>query len=211
MWVRGELDLVIVSIAARGEITLKTDGSRTDLHGKFCGEVDCFFFSISGCVEINVSATLGSLPDPPSPVVGVDLVARQGHVSAKAVTGGGAAPAAWIDAIPVIHFVHTVENGVSGGQFAVGQPMPGPVWSGSRDVKHAYRITAVRLEPTTGPPLDPTDRNPVRLRLVVARGALDHQAALAVGGRDRGTRTGAALLGAVDRPAAADRARRVAR
>ena len=93
VWVRGELDLVIVSIAARGEITLKTDGNRTDLHGKFCGEVDCFFFSISGCVEINVSATLGSLPDPPSPVVGVDLVARQGHVSAKAVTGGGAAPA----------------------------------------------------------------------------------------------------------------------
>lgn len=155
VWVRGELDLVVVSVAARGEITLKTDGSRTDLHGKFCGEVDCFFFSISGCVEINVSATLGSLPDPPSPVVGVDLVARQGHVSAKAVTGGGAAPAAWIDAIPVVHFVHTVENGVSGGQFAVGQPMPGPVWSGSRDVKHAYRITAVRLEPTTGPPLDP--------------------------------------------------------
>jgi len=155
VWVRGELDLVILSITARGEITLKTDGNRTDLHGKFCGEVDCFFFSISGCVEINVSATLGSIPDPPSPVVGVDLVARRGHVSAKAVTGGGAAPAAWIDSIPVIHFVHTVENGVSGGLFTIGQPMPGPVWSGSRDVKHAFRITGVRLEPTSGPPLTP--------------------------------------------------------
>ncbi len=154
VWVRGELDLVVVSVAARGEITLRTDGNRTDLHGEFCGEVDCFFFSISGCVEINISATLGSVPPPPSPVAGVDLVARLGHASAKAVTSG-TPPTAWPDTIPVIHFAHTVENGVTGGVFEVGTPMPGPVWSGSRDVKHAYRITEVTLEPVSGPPLTP--------------------------------------------------------
>lgn len=154
IWVRGELDLVVLSIAARGEITLKTDGSRTDLHGKFCGEVDCFFFSISGCVEINVSATLGALDPPPSPIAGVDLVARLGHAVAKAVTAG-AAPTVWPDTIPVIHFVHTVDNAISGGDFKVGTPMPGPVWNGSRDLKYAFRLTGVRLEPVSGPPLTP--------------------------------------------------------
>ncbi|MBW3547637.1 MAG: hypothetical protein KY452_05830 [Actinobacteria bacterium] len=154
IWVRGELDLVILSIAARGEITLKTDGNRTDLHGRFCGEVDCFFFSISGCVEINVSATLGVPGPPPSPISGVDLVARLGHAVAKA-TESGTPPTVWPDTIPVIHLAHTVENAVSGGDFKVGTPMPGPVWSGSRDLKHAFRLTGVRLEPTTGPPLTP--------------------------------------------------------
>lgn len=154
IWVRGELDLVILSISARGEITLKTNGSQTDLHGKFCGEVDCFFFSISGCVEINVSATLGTPGPPPSPVAGVDLVARLGHAVAAAVTSG-AAPTVWTDTIPVIHFAHTVGNAVSGGDFSIGTPMPGPVWSGSRDLKHAFRITSVRLEATSGPPLTP--------------------------------------------------------
>jgi outer membrane protein OmpA-like peptidoglycan-associated protein len=154
IWVRGSLDLVILSISARGEITLKTDGNRTDLHGRFCGEVDCFFFSISGCVEINVSATLGTPDPPPSPTTGVDLVARRGHAAAAAVTSG-AAPVVWPDAIPVIHFVHTVENAVSGGDFKVGTAMPGPVWSGSRDLKHAFRLTGVRLEPTSGPPFTP--------------------------------------------------------
>ncbi|MDQ6876090.1 MAG: hypothetical protein M3042_13650, partial [Actinomycetota bacterium] len=154
IWVRGELDLVVLSIAARGEITLKTDGHRTDLHGKFCGEVDCFFFSISGCVEINVSATLGALDPPPSPIAGVDLVARLGHAVAKAVTGGSA-PTVWPDTVPVIHFGHTVDNAVSGGDFKVGTPMPGPVWNGSRDLKYAFRLTGVRLEPVSGPPLTP--------------------------------------------------------
>lgn len=154
IWVRGSLDLVICSISARGEITVKTDGNRTDLHGKFCGEIDCFFFSISGCVEINVSATLGAPDPPPSPISGVDLVARLGHATAKAVPSG-APPTVWPDTIPVVHFAHTVQNGISGGNFAVGTPMPGPVWSGSRDLKHAFRLTAVRLEPTSGPPLTP--------------------------------------------------------
>ncbi|MBA2384513.1 MAG: hypothetical protein H0V68_07620, partial [Actinobacteria bacterium] len=154
IWVRGELDLVVLSIAARGEITLKTDGDRTDLHGKFCGEVDCFFFSISGCVEINVSATLGALSPPPSPIVGVDLVSRLGHAVAKAVTSGSG-PTVWPDTIPVIHFAHTVANAVTGGDFKVSTPMPGPVWSGSRDLKYAFRITGVRLEPTSGPALTP--------------------------------------------------------
>ncbi len=156
IWVRGELDLVVLSISARGEITVRTDGDNYDVHGRFCGEVDCFFFSISGCVEINVSNTLASIPDPPSPVSGVDLVARMGHATAAAATGGAAVPTVWIDTIPVVHFAHTVENGVTAsGQFAIGQPMPGPVWSGSRDVKHAFRLTGVSLVDSSGTPVTP--------------------------------------------------------
>lgn len=155
IWVRGELDLVVLSVSARGELTLKTDGHRTDLHGEFCGEVDCFFFSISGCVSIDVTATLGPTPTPKSPVAGADLVARRGHATDKAARPGEQVPVVWTDTVPVIHFAHTVAVGVSAGDFAVGQPMPGPVWSGSRDVQYAFRLTGVRLEPQSGPPLSP--------------------------------------------------------
>ena len=157
IWVRGELDLVVLSISARGEITVRTDGHDYDVHGKFCGEVDCFFFSISGCVEIDISNTLAATPAPDSPVSGVDLVARMGHATAAAAPdGSGNVPTVWIDTIPVVHFAHTMENGVAAGaQFAIGQPMPGPVWSGSRDVKHAFRLTGVSLVDAAGTPVAP--------------------------------------------------------
>jgi hypothetical protein len=156
IWVRGSLDLVVISIAARGEITLLTDGERTDLHGEFCGEVDCFFFSIEGCVEINISATLGGPDAPPSPIAGIDLVSRRGSATAKAAgADSGELPRVWPDTIPVIHFAHFVRPDVGGGDFSIQTPMPGPVWSGSRDLKYAYRITAVTLETVGGAAFHP--------------------------------------------------------
>lgn len=156
VWVRGELDLVILTISARGEIELKTNGSQTRLHGEFCGSVDCFFFSIEGCVSIDVTGSPAPMADPDSPVVGADLVGRRGFATARAQGDGvPELPTVWPDAVPVLHFAHTVQNGVSGGDFAIGTPMPGPVWSGSRDVQYAFRLDAVLLEPQSGPPLTP--------------------------------------------------------
>lgn len=156
IWVRGFLDLVVLSISARGELKLLTDGRATDLHGEFCGEVDCFFFSIEGCVGIDISATLGGPQPPSSPLTGVDLVSRLGYATAKAVrSGAGDAPRVWPDTIPVLHFAHTVGARNVAGDFQIGTPMPGPVWSGSRDLKYAFRITEVRLEAEDGTPFHP--------------------------------------------------------
>jgi hypothetical protein len=151
IWVRGSLDLVVLRIAARGEITLLSDGTNTDLRGEFCGEVDLFFFSLSGCVGIEISASLGGPPPPRSPVTGVDLVSRFGVATAAAPrAGAGEPPPVWPDAIPVVHFSHFVDVALGESAFAIGAPLTGPVWSGSRNLKYAYRITEVKLEPVDG-------------------------------------------------------------
>src|SRR5881394_200224 len=156
IWVRGSLDLVVLSISARGEITLLTNGEQTKLHGEFCGEVDLFFFSLSGCVGITIGPDIGDLGPPGSPVSGVDLVSRHGYATAAAVREGAAAPPrVWPDAIPLLHFAHAVDASEAAGDFKIGQSMPGPVWSGSRELKYAYRITGVRLEALDGSPFAP--------------------------------------------------------
>ena len=71
IFVEGELDLVVVSISARGELILEarefkqSDGSQDvaiKIDGEFCGEVDLFFFSISGCVGIAIDRQPGAHP-----------------------------------------------------------------------------------------------------------------------------------------------------
>ena len=71
IFVAGELDLVVISISARGSLIIeareykRSDGSQDvaiRIDGEFCGEVDLFFFSISGCVGVSIdnNATHGS-------------------------------------------------------------------------------------------------------------------------------------------------------
>ena len=69
--------------------------------------------------------------------------------------GAGAPPPVWPDAIPLIHFAHFVDASAASSDFAIGEPMPGPVWSGSRELKYAFRITGVRLEALDGSPFAP--------------------------------------------------------
>ena len=65
VFVQGELDLVVLSISARGELILTYFEDQVYLEGEFCGEVDCFFFSIEGCVGVTIGDE--SEPEPPSP------------------------------------------------------------------------------------------------------------------------------------------------
>jgi hypothetical protein len=162
IWVRGSLDLVVLSIAARGEITLLASAGKIRLHGELCGEVDLFFFSLSGCVGITIGPEdVGKPPPPDSPVSGVDLVSRLGYVTATAAREGeGSPPPVWPDAYPVIHFAHFVDSAGVVSDFGIGTPMPGPVWSGSRELKYAFRITGVRLEAVDGSPFDPPAGKP---------------------------------------------------
>lgn len=180
IFVRGELDLVVISISAHGELILEARQIGEDIairiEGKFCGEVDLFFFSISGCVRVNFDfAPDMTLPVPPSPVRGISLTDRRDRImgvagkgaplaapvvvvpadpsDADAVAAAAAASAGvagnntvWPDTALVIHFSHYVENAMpASSQFNPGQTPTQPKWTGSSQLKYAYRLDSVRL------------------------------------------------------------------
>jgi hypothetical protein len=186
LFVAGELDLVVVSVSARGDITLTYKPDDVFLDGQFCGEVDLWFFSIKGCVRFKVgSELLEAVVQPPPPVVSVSLTDRLFRVMGEAAPAGvalqgqpifriaqkadgtttntGAAPkdnhTVWADTAPVLNFRHRVDVGAgTGPQFGVeGQPS-GEAWFGSNRLKYAYRVRGVRLiDTTTGLPVsDPS-------------------------------------------------------
>lgn len=165
----GELRLFIVSVGAHGRLDVEAP-DPTHLKGEICGHVDLFFFSVEGCVKVEI----GSKPPLPPPPTIVRNVWLQSH--APVITAGqggdrpidaslgdarpgtvGTGPIVPIDAIPVIQFQAppTVDAPVStfteplvtapgmrpGGWISLG---------GSRRV--TYALKAVRLD---GPPPGP--------------------------------------------------------
>ncbi len=182
IFVRGELDLVVISISARGELILEARQIGNDIairiDGEFCGEVDLFFFSISGCVGVSFDFGPNMTPPvPPSPVKGISLTDRRDRImgvasktlplAAAPVAVAPADPAdeaqvaeaaaasagingnntVWPDTAPVIHFVHYVENAMPGGsQFTPGPTPAQPKWTGSSQLKYAYRLDSVVLK-----------------------------------------------------------------
>lgn len=185
IFVRGELDLVVVSISARGELILEARQIGNDIairiDGEFCGEVDLFFFSISGCVGVSFDFGPDMTPPvPPSPVKGISLTDRRDRIMGVATTGEpqaepvAVAPAdpsdpdqvaaaaadsagingnhtAWPDTAPVIHFSHYVENAMAAdAQFQPGNTPTQPKWTGSSQLKYAYRLDRVVLRKRVG-------------------------------------------------------------
>lgn len=178
VFVAGELDLVVVSISARGELILEArefkqaDGSQDvaiKIEGEFCGEVDLFFFSISGCVGVSIDLSPDLIPPaPPSPVRGVSLTDRRDRLMGKATPGEPqgvpvfvpADPAAgasvdanhtvWPDTAPVIHFAHWVDNNLGSAQFQPGAAPRMARWFGSNALKYAYRLDSVELRERGG-------------------------------------------------------------
>jgi hypothetical protein len=181
IFVRGELDLVVISISARGELILEARQVGNDIairiDGEFCGEVDLFFFSISGCVGVSFDFGPNMTPPvPPSPVKGISLTDRRDRIMGTASLGAPvAAPVAvapadpsdpaqvaaasaasagvngnntvWPDTAPVIHFSHYVENGMPAiAQFTPGPTPTQPKWTGSSQLKYAYRLDSVLLK-----------------------------------------------------------------
>lgn len=181
IFVRGELDLVVISISARGELILEARQVGNDIairiDGEFCGEVDLFFFSISGCVGVSFDFGPNMTPPvPPSPVKGISLTDRRDRIMGVASLGAPvAAPVAvapadpsdeaqvaaaaaasagvngnntvWPDTAPVIHFSHCVENALPAiAQFAPGPTPTQPKWTGSSQLKYAYRLDSVQLK-----------------------------------------------------------------
>lgn len=155
----GTLSLVIVELEVSGELICtvwEQGGVKVNLSGKFCGKVSFFFFSVSGCVGISIGDPLTpTAPPPPPPVGKVSLTDRRGHTTAEATSGApGPEQTVWPDTVPVIELTHHMALDLSGSAFAPGAPPPGPVWSGTSEMKYAYRLTGVEIVPDGGAALD---------------------------------------------------------
>lgn len=173
--VAGELDLVVLSISARGSLTLSylsRPGHSPELYleGEFCGEVDMFFFSLKGCVDVHIGKDPASLspPAPEPPVASVVLTDRRDRTMGAATVkessikarpifdldangnNKGAPPehnqTVWPDTAPVLHFKHYIANALPDeAQFAPGN-LPGyPIWFGSNKLKYTYRLDSLQL------------------------------------------------------------------
>lgn len=159
IFVKGELDLVVVSVSATGELICtiwgKPDDLKVNLSGKFCGKVDFFFFSVEGCVGVEIGDSITPSAPPPDPPVGkVSLTDRRGYTTALPTTGTpGPDQTVWPDTVPVIEFTHHLDVALSGGAFSPGAPPAGPVWSGTSELKYAYRLTGIELTPDGQAPL----------------------------------------------------------
>ncbi len=151
--VHGTLDLVILSISATGRIVCtiwEDDGVRVNLAGEFCGSVSLFFFEISGCVGVEVGDSLTpQAPPPPPPIGKVSLTDRRGSTTALAVPGPpGPEETVWPDTVPVIEFTHHLEVHLpADSAFTPGGGPAAPPWSGTSELKYAYRLTGVDLVP----------------------------------------------------------------
>ena len=114
----GELRLFIVSVGAHGKLDVEAP-DPTHVKGEICGHVDFFFFSVEGCVSVEI----GPAPSPPPPPTIVRNVWLQSH--APVITAGqggdrpidaslgdalptgatGTPPMVPIDSVPVIQFL----------------------------------------------------------------------------------------------------------
>ncbi len=179
IFVKGELDLVVVSISAHADLVLEArefkqgDGSQAvaiKIDGELCGEVDLFFFSVSGCVTVHFDLSPDMIPPaPPSPVKGIALTDRHDRVMGVATTGtptgaavfvpdnpnAGAAVdtnhVVWPDTAPVVSFAHYVENAMpAASQFTPGPTPTQDKWFGSSALKYAYRLDSLVLRRDDG-------------------------------------------------------------
>ena len=149
--IRGEIDLVVVSIEVHGGVLLEVYEDRQRLQGKLCASVNLFLKKVEGCVSIDIGQAPAAAIPPPDPLVtGIDLTDRRGIVQARAAVGGVAPSAAntvWPDTVPVIHFGHRPKVALaSTSAFSPGQPPAGELWSGTSELKYAFRLDSVVLK-----------------------------------------------------------------
>lgn len=151
MTVHGELSLVVVSVTVNGSLRFRIQDEGTFFEGHFCGGVDCWLFSIEGCVDITFINTIpNTIPKPESPITGVDLCDHRAAIKGSLTANGtGDLPVVWPDTLPVVHFGHSVQDGVRGVASApfkirIEEAAAGP-WSGSSELKYAFRLESVDI------------------------------------------------------------------
>ncbi|WP_121355640.1 OmpA family protein [Flavisolibacter nicotianae] len=72
---KGQLHLWIVSISAEADLEVEGPTPHTYIHGKACGKVSFFFFSVKGCVNIEINSPVSVQP-PPDLLTSLTLVSR---------------------------------------------------------------------------------------------------------------------------------------
>jgi hypothetical protein len=180
LFINGKLDLVVVSISARGDIVLTyidrpNAAAELSLDGEFCGEVDMFFFSLKGCVDFFFGSehTITPAPPPP-PVKSVSLTNPVGATMGEATTGSpqgealfdfievngvsqnqGVPPkdnhTVWPNTVPLLNFSHFIKDALPAeGQFDTSAQPAGDLWFGSSRLKYAYRLDDVTLRKASG-------------------------------------------------------------
>ncbi len=153
--VKGELDLVVVSVGVDGLVHFHIAPGYNYVQGHFCGHVDFFFFTVSGCVDVRFGDNPPSnIPEPESPFAGMDLCDHLASVKGKAsAAAADAVPTVWPDTVAVLKCKHYVEDGLpAGADFhrKLASPAPLSPWSGSTELKYAYRLKTLELWKLTG-------------------------------------------------------------
>ncbi|MFE9658939.1 hypothetical protein [Streptomyces sp. NPDC005955] len=159
----GALHLGPVSLGVRADVDLQVGPTDADrwAHFKVCGEVDLFFFSIGGCVELSVGKLSDTVPDPGvRPLDRVTLTDRTYTHTVEASTDPAKAPTVWPDCLPVLSFTTGPANALTGGPFlgALGGTAPGG-WNGttggdggygSHDLRYAFGLSRLELIEVSG-------------------------------------------------------------
>lgn len=174
LYVRGELNLWIISISAWADLHVDMGedaaGNKVSrISGEICGKVEFLFFDIEGCVGFELGANSLPVPDPPKLVKGLKLISRSpalvvgtgvdkpidsgigDGVEAPAAPPFSDLPAVPIDAIPVVLMsAPPLSGGVSfRGQSLNGSPdAPADGWVAHGDTWFRYTLTSVELSGT---------------------------------------------------------------
>ncbi len=153
--IRGELDLVVISVGVDGLVHFHISPGFSFVEGHFCGHVDLFFFTVSGCVDIRIGDDPpNTIPAPESPFAGLDLCDHLAAVKGRAArTDADPVPTVWPDTIGVLRCNHYIEDGLGTGDFNRRLPSPAPLspWSGASELKYAFRLKTLELWKLTGP------------------------------------------------------------
>jgi hypothetical protein len=154
--VRGELDLRVVSVGVDGVVHFHITDDLQYVFGHFCGHVSFFFFSVSGCVDIHIGDDVPSdIPKPGSPLLGIDLCDHLSAVKGAASANPATPPVVWPDTVAVLKFQHYVEDALglppaTPFKRLVSSPAALSPWSGSTELKYAFRLEKLELFKLTG-------------------------------------------------------------
>ena len=124
------------------------------LHVHVCGEIDLFFTSISGCVDIDIGDRDESVPPPDAdPLAGIALTDGAGAQINSASEDPNRLPEVWPDVMPVVQFSTGPQNELTAGAFKeslvdkqMGAQSAGDGRYGSAELAYQFFLTGLELE-----------------------------------------------------------------